>query len=660
MKCKVCESELRPGTKRCPHCGTDVPAAGKNASEVFKWNVQDFPKPKKKSEVAIDWSEGKIYNKASGKVYNQSESKWSEPEEVKNLFNFDKKNEEFQEVLDRQMDSIEVMSVPEPVRIEEPMVFDLPSTMDMGIFEELISDDVELILPGQEESIRIEAEKPSFFDAFEPADEPKVEEAPAPSTAEGMLSLDEVFKNESKAEEAVEEKPKKIEEEIVFDGIRKLMAAEEKLKQDMERVTYLTPEESEKAEKIEDNSNKLRFVPTITFRSLEDEYEAYRSEKSVATVSTDQGNEVKVEINEPSGTTVTVKTQEIKVPEDENCKTQEVQLEKLTQGPTDVQVSVEVNAAGENTSIEVTRKHDGSTVVKTVGENMTSEHIVAAPEEAAEIPAEEPVVEEAPAVVETVAEEVPAVEETPAEEPVEEKLTIEDIAADENEKFWKESDTSNTGASRMTITDIFGPDARRIIEGDDDADQDIENSLILDIKPEDIAVTKEQSESIKTTVKEEPEVKVEEAAVAVAVAAETAKEESEESPVEAPAETQEEVPAVPEVSVPEKKSGFGAGAKALIAILVIILIAEMSIIGIKLFAPDSQAALYIEKAQDAVVSMIQGDDDTNVTDDIQQGGDAQESGDPTVQTNPIQQPADPANTAGTAAPTDTAGTVPAQ
>ncbi len=652
MKCKVCESELRPGTKRCPHCGTDVPAAGKNASEVFKWNVQDFPKPKKKSEVAIDWSEGKIYNKASGKVYNQSECKWSEPEEVKNLFNFDKKNEEFQEVLDRQMDSIEVMSVPEPVRVEEPMVFDLPSTMDMGIFEELISDDVELILPGQEESIKIEAEKPSFFEVFETAAEPVVEEVPVPSTAEGMLSLDEVFKNESKAEEKVEEKAKKTDDEIVFDGIRKLMAAEEKLKQDMERVTYLTPEESEKAEKIEDNSNKLRFVPTITFRSLEDEYEAYRSEKSVATVSTDQGNEVKVEISEPSGTTVTVKTQEIKVPEDENCKTQEVQLEKLTQGPTDVQVSVEVNAAGENTSIEVTRKHDGSTVVKTVGENTTSEHVVSAPEEAVETPAEEPVAEEAPVVAE------PAVEEVAAAEPVEEKLTIEDIAADENESFWKESDTSNTGASRMTITDIFGPDARRIIEGGDDADQDIENSLILDIKPEDIAVTKEQSESIKTTVKEESEVKVEEAAVAAAVAAETAKEESAETPAEEP--VTEEAPVIPEVSVPEKKSGFGAGAKALIVILIIILLAEMSIIGIKLFAPDSQAALFIEKTQDAVVSMIQGDDDTNVTDDTQQGGDVQESGDPTVQTNPIQQPADPANTAGTAAPTDTAGTVPAQ
>jgi len=71
------------------------------------------------------------------------------------------------------------------------------------------------------------------------------------------------------------------------------MAAEEKLKQDMERVTYLTPAEAEKAEKIEDDSNKLRFVPpTIEFRSIEDEYAAYRAENSIAKAAAEQNKEV--------------------------------------------------------------------------------------------------------------------------------------------------------------------------------------------------------------------------------------------------------------------------------------------------------------------------------------------------------------------------------
>ena len=74
----------------------------------------------------------------------------------------------------------------------------------------------------------------------------------------------------------------------------------------------------------------------------------------------------------------------------------------------------------------------------------------------------------------------------------------------------------------------------------------------------------------------------------------------------------------------------------------------MSIIGIKLFAPDSKAGAVIENAQDYVVSVFKGDD-VDVLDD------AQDDINPALQqTNPTQQPADPANTAGAAVTPDSA------
>jgi len=679
MKCKVCESELRLGTKRCPHCGTEVPPAGKNSAEVFKWNVQDFPKPKKKTEMSIDWNEGKIYNKQSGRVYSQSSNMWSEPEEVKTLFNFDKKNEEFQQVLDKQMDSIESIPVPEPVKTQEPMVFDLPSSMDMGLFEDLINDDVEIRREGS--TITFEIDDPVIYSEPEPQQEPVQEPAPksesAASTVTGSdgsyVSLEDLFKKEEKnaapAEEISEpapaaedssadtpeaekapakEKVRKSDEELVFDGIKKLMAAEEKLKQDMERVTYLTPAEAEKAEKIEDDSNKLRFVPpTIEFRSIEDEYAAYRAENSIAKAAAEQNKEVNIEINEPSGTKVTVKTQEIPAPStvDEDFKTQEVQLDSLKQGPTNVQVSVEVASAAGNASVEVTRNHDGSTVVNIA-------------EEQAEVSEAEPA--QAEEIQETAkAEEITVSDDSSADTSEEAVTDISelaelDTAKTESEEFWENSDTSNSGVSRMTITDIFGPDARRIIAGDDEDDKCLEDSLILDIKPEDIAVTKEQTLAIETPA-EEAAPSVEEAAVAVAAAAAAEKDaETDDQPEEVePQETQPAEEPAPE-SIEEiyqaleesKKSGFGKGAKAVIAILVLILLIELSVIGIKLFAPDTQAALFIERVQDTVVSLFDGEDadtDTNADADDTQD-DAQQTGQPVQQTNPTQQPADPANT----------------
>lgn len=202
------------------------------------------------------------------------------------------------------------------------------------------------------------------------------------------------------------------------------MAAEEKFKSDMERASFITPEESAQAAKVEEKCSKLTFVPTVSFRTIEDEYAEYcdehgiehkpkasakqdenRSETADAeaekpdapaeknsakehetkhrkhslresireglkSIERNQDKAVEIKINEPSGTKVTVKTQEVSLAaaerEMENAQTREVNMDEVVKPAKNLQVSVEVNAAQGNASVEVTRRHDGATVVKTV------------------------------------------------------------------------------------------------------------------------------------------------------------------------------------------------------------------------------------------------------------------------------------------------------
>lgn len=44
--------------------------------------------------------------KIPGKIYDQSLNGWAEPEEIRDLFTFDTKNEKRQQTLDREMDRI--------------------------------------------------------------------------------------------------------------------------------------------------------------------------------------------------------------------------------------------------------------------------------------------------------------------------------------------------------------------------------------------------------------------------------------------------------------------------------------------------------------------------------------------------------------------------
>ncbi|MGN1350743.1 MAG: hypothetical protein ACI4VM_07100 [Anaerovoracaceae bacterium] len=525
----------------------------RKASDSFDWGGTSGPADrKKKKDISIDWNAGKIFDRSSGQVYSQASNSWSEPEDVKDLFTFDEKNEEFQEVLDRQVESI-AESVPDYVPSSGRM-FDLPSTMDMGLFDSLINDDVDVSLVDKDggehtvaelRGIKVpEAEKPEKPDIIkvtaDHGDDDDTaaagETARVASETGGPVGEDPdrpILPDENV--QVVYETPDSIrrssytkeEEDRVFDGLRKLMDAEEKFKDDLERVSFLTQEELEQAEKIEQKKQKLTFVPTVAFRSLEDEYADYCDENGIEKpeplkVSEDrkprqpeektEKNEsshviseaagflnryrnrsadrdkkaVEIKINEPSGTRVTVKTQEFHIAGEEDgrdTQTREVNMEEVVNAPKNVQVSVEVSAAQGNASVEVTRRHDGATVVKTV-DHANQEHMYVDSEEqeikeTAEVP-EEPLNEE----------------ETDAE------TGAEAEAEGDGGSFWERADQ----ATRMTITDIFGPEARKILdqidrkreEEDAAVRKDMEDSLILDINPDDIRLTPDQTMALHT------------------------------------------------------------------------------------------------------------------------------------------------------------------
>lgn len=807
MKCKSCGSDLIAGTKKCPYCGAVINIVRTRAEEVFDWSTVST-KEKKKKDVSIDWGEGKIFDKSSGQVYNHKNHTWSEPEAVKNLFKFDRKNEEYQQVLDRQVDSIaETDTAPAPAYADndnsKKREFNLPSSMDMLKFDSLIKDaDIKLVSESGEE----------------------VGEPPSPAQQNLSFEADD-NKNQNKDQNSEEIHEKNTytpeEEDRVFNGLKKLMAAEEKFKADMERASYLTPEESLQAAKVEEKCSKLTFVPTVSFRSIEDEYAEYCDEHGIkheklkseapkkTGISKEQPVDVKsipkdvpeakqkkhslrdsireglknieknhekaveIKINEPSGTKVTVKTQEVSLAaaerELENAQTREVNMDEVVNPAKNLQVSVEVNAAQGNASVEVTRRHDGATVVKTVDKAQNERLYTDASKDKADTISEVDSAEDGQAVPE------------------------------DGSSFWERSDS----ATKMTITDIFGPEARRILNQIDKnyrdeekkADEDIENSLILDINPEDIVMTKDQTaalyniateteieaeepldESYETTESEASESDTDMAEVIPeeseggddktddesasesnacdnitteegtseeeneASAESEQKESAEEKEPEITQEKHEEAESVeiqtgqPENAaekpaengavniwtadrienngnhlpqhdessitedVPELKKtrpilkaekaimkeaerqkkraekaqkkllkenkvnksaessdnkpenkGFGKVLKLFTTILVIILIAEFSIIGIKLFASNSQAAVFIDKVEQYAVDLIKGGNKNRGTADSDQQSQQDSSATETSQSQDDQQPADGS---GTDAPAD--------
>ena len=504
MRCKVCNRELIEGTRRCPHCGAEVSSPDDSSAEEFKWNVQDFPKPKKKKDVSIDWKSGRILDKEAGLVYDQSLNGWTEPEDVGELFSFDTQNEKLQQKLDREMariavrpasgqrrgfsgissDTIDFHILDEPadrrkssadggsadaakqtekrngkdrLRFSSESSPRTPDTSDMENpwkhlreqrTEKKTKTEKTAATPTSDitnapatnfDSIYekdIFTPEPLHFhrlsDSLKPSEAKKSAEMRSEDTVSEMrqssrnaeisdtippgfdsggnvrsdsVAADQKSGNPAKSPETASENrensffgdKKTPSEENVLSGFRKLIEAEKKFKEDMEKISYLSPEEYKEAEKAESQSQKLKFVPTISFRTIEDEYESYRREHPAengqalpedAGSRTDFGKnrtdaepdkkengkdkEIQIKINEPSGTKFTVKTQEISLASlnnDASVRTQEVDLDAVKKPPKNVQVSVEVNAAQGNASVEVTRRHDGATVVKTLDES---------------------------------------------------------------------------------------------------------------------------------------------------------------------------------------------------------------------------------------------------------------------------------------------------
>lgn len=597
MKCKSCGSELIAGTKKCPYCGAVINIVRKRAEEVFDWSAVS-PQSKKKKDVSIDWNTGKIFDKSSGQIYNQNSHRWSEPEDVKDLFKFDRKNEEYQQVLDRQVDSItETTAGPAPETQthanDVKRKFDLPSSMGMVKFDSLVKNaDVQFVSESGEEVGSIGRPKAttgheasrSAENTAAPAVQKVKQESPEPerniSTETGFTFKKADIESDKKespspaqqpAAQAKAESDKDTytpeEEDRVFSSLKKLMAAEEKFKSDMERASFITPEESAQAAKVEEKCSKLTFVPTVSFRTIEDEYAAYcdehgiKHEKPKASAKQDekksetdtaeaekhdasadeksdkahetkhrkhslresikeglksiernQDKAVEIKINEPSGTKVTVKTQEVSLAaaerEMENAQTREVNMDEVVKPAKNLQVSVEVNAAQGNASVEVTRRHDGATVVKTVDKG-NHEHLY--------------------------------VDDQDKTETLSDTSDDNDSGKDNDTSFWERPD----GIKKMTITDIFGPEARKILnqidknhsEEEKKADEDIENSLILDINPEDIAMTEDQTAALHTIageIDEEEDTDIEEAdAEPVETAEDTGSDEPEAIEIEA-------------------------------------------------------------------------------------------------------------------------------
>ena len=145
-----------------------------------------------------------------------------------------------------------------------------------------------------------------------------------------------------------------------------------------ESVRSLVSEENE-----EDENLNQGVFPGITM-DAEDEPETGNKKPIFSRREKRKPRELNIRINEPTGTQVKVRTEEVDLSYqvDHLSDTQKVNLGKLKEGPKSVRVQVEVNHTSSNSSVEVTRSNDGSTVVKTVEEGTEKEHLYNADGEA--------------------------------------------------------------------------------------------------------------------------------------------------------------------------------------------------------------------------------------------------------------------------------------
>lgn len=120
MNCKECGAPLLEGDKVCNRCGAET--KGQMGSE-FRWNIYDFPKPRKTEEIDFDWGSGERSENSSLEFDLLKEIGEMNPEDQTpdygKFFTFNKKNEEFQQLLNREyekLNGLESLALP----IEEP------------------------------------------------------------------------------------------------------------------------------------------------------------------------------------------------------------------------------------------------------------------------------------------------------------------------------------------------------------------------------------------------------------------------------------------------------------------------------------------------------------------------------------------------------------
>ena len=643
MRCKACGRVVPDGSVRCPHCGAYISRGGRPGEE-FKWNIQEYPKPKGRepADVSVDWQGGLLVDNESGRTYDQhSGSGWKEPEEVKFLFTFEPENEELQKEVDQQVDILVERAPKEPPVAEVRQdLFSLPSQMDMKEYDSLLEDDdpappprntgwindylstnfdgtpIQSVQSGEEPVYRkaptaaefifgtgVKKEEPLLN--WDLSKRPSAVQKNANAAAAASAAARQQAQQAAAAAAAKKEKvvppperaangkysvPKMMQEQqydpfetrktwgsmhmpdflrggdrLLFtsgpdiyeevqeaasrelgpsagykadmeelraqETFKRLIDVEERFTEDMDRVVFMSEEEKELEEKAERRREELIDVPRIDFLSIEDEYDRYRevngipraetieevlgtletagtaeeADAEAAAVPEETPREVNIRINSPSGTQYTVKTQEI------HMNTEDA--EGGSEAAKAVQVSVEVNGTGSG-SVEVTSGPDGATRVTATEEGQ---------------------------------EAVSAAEVLAAAEP------------EDDVPFWEKKPVT-----RMTITDIFGPEAREILEAGTGEPEDGEAENLIstmdvaeaaEAAAEEVAETEEAVEEAAPEVAEEAaetEGAVEEAAPEAAeeaAEAEDAVEEAAPEAAEEAAETEEAVEeAAPEVA----------------------------------------------------------------------------------------------------------------
>jgi hypothetical protein len=121
MNCKECGAPLLEGDKVCNRCGAETK---EQVGSEFRWNIYDFPKPRKTEEIDFDWGSGERSDGSSLEFDLLKEIGEMTPEEQTpdygKFFTFNKKNEEFQQLLNREYEKLKGMES-FPLPIDDPV-----------------------------------------------------------------------------------------------------------------------------------------------------------------------------------------------------------------------------------------------------------------------------------------------------------------------------------------------------------------------------------------------------------------------------------------------------------------------------------------------------------------------------------------------------------